>query len=80
MKFVKLIIDFLIFTIKAIYNIFAKLTKCDSYDIMEIIGFGLVVNSLYGLYKLKDLNDLFLLIFVLLGTIKIRHKKREEKC
>ena len=47
---------------------------------IEIIGFGLIINALYGVYKLHDISDLYLLIVVLYGTLKIKHLKKDRKC
>ena len=66
--------------LKDICSIFSNLTRCDTYDIIEIIGFGLTINSLYGVYKLADISDLILLVCSIYGTIKIKHKKKEMKC
>ena len=56
------------------------MTKCDTFDIMGTVGFGLVVNALYGIYKLHDIDDFFLLMFVLYGTLKVKNHKKDKGC
>ena len=79
-KIIKIIIDALFFFSKDIYETFAKLKKCDFFDIMELIGFGLVINSLYGFFKDYDTKDFFILATVLYNTLKIKHFKKDHKC
>jgi len=38
-------------------------------EIIEIVGFGLVVNAVYGTYEMCNVVDLSLLSFVLLATL-----------
>jgi hypothetical protein len=64
--------------LKDIYKTFS-LAKCDIFDIIEIIGFGLIINSLYGILKLNDMTDWYLLLLSLYGTLKAKHFK-EKKC
>jgi len=66
--------------LKDIFKTFYNLTRNDAYDIIEIIGFGLIINSIYGVYKLWNISDFILLICSIYGTLKIKHKKKEMKC
>ena len=77
---ISMIIKIILILFKDFYITITKLTNCDSFDIMEIIGFGLVINSLYGVFKLHDIFDMYLLIASLYGTLKIKHFKKENEC
>ena len=77
---ISIVLKLVLNLIKDFYITIIKLTKCDSLDIMEIIGFGLVVNSLYGVFKLHDIFDIYLLIASLYGSLKVKHFKKDSKC
>jgi len=59
---------------------FVKLKKCDFFDTMELIGFGLVINAMYGVFKDYDVKDFLFLLIVLYGTLKAKHFKKDHKC
>lgn len=79
MNIIKTFLILIFYFLKDIFKTFTKLTMCDTFVIMEIIGFGLVVNALYGFYTKPNYDDLILIISVLYGTLKIKHKK-DERC
>jgi len=74
-----IIIKIILIVFKDLYRTFTKLTMCESFDIMEIIGFGLIINAIYGVFKLQDRPDFLLLFVSLYGTLKTRDKK-EKRC
>ncbi len=76
MKKLKIVFNFIK---NDIITTFSKLTKSDIFDIIELVGFGLIVNGIYGFYREHSLQDLALVIFVLYGTLKIKNKKRKDK-
>ncbi len=78
--FLKIIILVIFGFLKDIYKTFTKLTKCDVLDIIQLIGFGLIINGAYGFYKELNLSDLFLVLGALYGTLKAKHSSKENKC
>ena len=74
-----IIIKIFFVILKDIYKI-GKLTKCDIFDIIKVVGFGLVINALYGIIKLHDFVDIYVLIVSIYGTLKAKHSKKEKKC
>ena len=76
MKNVKLLFIILLITIEDIYKTIVKLTKKDLLDIIELVGFGLVINSLYGLTSSFNLKDLIVLLIALYIALKVKHSKR----
>lgn len=61
---------------KDVFYTFSNLTKEDLLDIIEIVCFGLVINSLYGLANSLNLVDFTLFIISLYGALKSRQSKR----
>lgn len=47
---------------------------------MELIGFGLVINALYGFFKDYDIKGILILFTVLYGMLKTKHFKKDHKC
>ena len=76
MKNVKLLFIILLIAIEDIYKTIVKLTKKDLLDIIELVGFGLVINSLYGLTSSFNLKDLIVLLIALYIALKVKHSKR----
>jgi hypothetical protein len=50
--------------IKDIFITFFELTLCESLDIIKLIGFGLLVNGIYGFYKEINLGDFILIVLI----------------
>ena len=80
LKYIKILAVVFFGVLKDIYMTFIKLKKCDFFDIMELIGFGLVINAIYGFLKDYDAKDFLILIVVLYGTLKAKHFKKDYKC
>ena len=76
MKNVKLLFIILLIAIEDINKTIVKLTKKDLLDIIELVGFGLVINSLYGLTSSFNLKDLIVLLIALYIALKVKHSKR----
>ena len=66
--------------IKDIFITFFALTLCESLDIIKLIGFGLLVNGIYGFYKEINLGDFILIVGVLYGILKVNKKIKELEC
>lgn len=77
MKKIKLLIKILIITIEDIYNTVTKLTKKDLLDIIELISFGLVINSIYALTGSFNMKDLAVLLISLYIALKVKHSKKD---
>ena len=76
MKNIKLLFSILLIAIEDIYKTIVKLTKKDLLDIIELVGFGLVINSIYGLTSSFNLKDLIVLLIALYIALKVKHSKR----
>lgn len=66
--------------IKDIFITFFELTLCEALDIIKLVGFGLLVNGIYGFYKEINLGDFILIVCVLYGILKVDKKIKELKC
>ncbi|MCT7563312.1 hypothetical protein N5U23_04700 [Aliarcobacter butzleri] len=66
--------------IKDIFITFFELTLCETLDIIKLIGFGLLVNGIYGFYKCINLGDFILIVGVLYGILKVNKKIKELEC
>lgn len=78
MKKIKKILNFLLLIIKDVYITVTHLTKEDIFDIMEIISFGLVINSLYGLTSSLNLTDFMVLSISLYIALISKQMKRNK--
>ena len=79
-KIIFKIFQILFAIIKDIYKT-TLLSKCEIFDIMEIIGIGLLVNALYTVFSTgANANIIYLFVVSLYGTLKARYFKKEKKC
>lgn len=79
METIKLIFKILFLLAKDIYKTFTGLTMCDTLDIIELIGFGLIVNAIYGFMKEPNVLDFVYIIAIAYITLKAK-KRKDIKC
>lgn len=66
--------------IKDIYGLIKLQERCDIYDMLQIISFGLLINALYGV--MKDLNgtDVYITLMTSYAIMRLRKDMKEHKC
>jgi len=54
--------------------------RCDVYDMLQIISFGLLINALYGAMKSINVSDLYIVIVTTYAIMRLRKDIKEHKC
>jgi len=62
-----------------IYYIFSKLTIYDVLDTIQLIGFGLLVNGIYGFYTNPNLKDFILIVIVICVMLTVKQSSKDQK-
>lgn len=80
MEFLKNLARLLVLFIGDIYSLVRGQERCDIYDMLQIISFGLLINALYGVMKSFNLGDLYIVIVTSYAIMRLRKDIKEHKC
>jgi|GEM_PF-7020252 len=79
MKKLKFILSIFVNFVIDIYYIFSKLTIYDVLDTIQLIGFGLLVNGIYGFYTNPNLKDFILIVIVICIILTVKQSSKDQK-
>lgn len=66
--------------VKDVLSLVKTQSRCDVYDILQIIAFGLMINSIYGVMKDINWSDFYITMTTSYAIMRLRKDIKEHKC